>query len=548
MPLANDDEIVAMVTAVGSVAYGAAARQTVLSLLEHTAFPIVVGCDAVTAPLLPRSDRIVSVVLEPVADTRADPFLTKFDTWRAALGRPGAKVFLHVDADAVLVRRLTATDVEVGLGDRALAMVEQTTVTGSTMGRPEFLRHFVDHALRYLAPALPAPELAGFRFHNSGVVLVRALELRNFLDWADRARAATDGSHQVGAHMIADQDYLQVWANVLRRGQCADLDGGWNHCEWWDAGFPQPDARILHFSNFCNGPPFPTARRMEMARRPAVPSAPGEGDRPRTTFVVVTHDSVHMVSACLEVLGTFADAEVVVVDNASTDGTLDVLGDARVIRNPVNVGFAAAVAQGVEAARGEVLCFVNPDCYPTGEMVEAALATIDREPRSVVVPRYVHADGSEVAGRQPGYTSRKLVADLAADALPPLARRLRLRAALHDHGWQWPLAACMFVRADTYAELGGLDMSYFCYMEDVEFGRACSRAGVAVVEVDVPVVHLGAAGSAVAGDHRRRLLADARIAYARRHHGPILAAVLSGFRPLGRVTGVARRLRQRVRR
>jgi len=537
VPTVHDGEIVAMVTAVGTVGYGAAARQTVLSLLDHTGFPVVVGCDEVTEALVPRSPRVRIEKVRAGTGARAEPFLAKFATWQAALAHPGAKVFLHLDADAVLARPLTAADVATALGGASLAMVEQTTITGSTMGRPDFLRHFVDHSLAYLAPALPAPDLAEFRFHNSGVILFGALELRNFLHWAAATRAASDGTHHVGAHMIADQDYLQVWANVLRRGRCAELDGGWNHCTWWDADFPRPDARIVHFSNFCNGPPFATVRHMEATRGAAPPvHAP-------VSFLVVTHDSAATIRDGLDVLATFDGAEVVVVDNASTDGTADLLGGVRVIRNPTNVGFAAAVAQAAEVADGSVLCLVNPDCFPSGEFLDAALATLGRAPRTVVVPRYVHADGAVVAGRQPGYTRRKLLGDLCeTNGVPrrgPLGDERR-----HDTTWHWPLAACMVVPADVFAELGGLDPAYFCYMEDVEFGHACRRAGVAVAEVDVPVVHLGAAGSAVTSDRRRALLDRARLAYARRHHGTAFALQLAVLR---RALRAARTVRRSVR-
>lgn len=540
MSTIQDDEVVAMVTAVGAVGYGAAARQTVLSLLEHTSFPVVVGCDEVTEALVPRSPRVRIEQVQVGSGARAEPFLAKFATWQAALAHPGAKMFIHLDADAVLARPLTAVEVAIAVGGSSLAMVEQTTITGSTMGRPEFLRHFVEHSMAYLAPVYPVPELHDFRFHNSGVILFRALELRNFLHWSAATRAASDGSHHVGAHMVADQDYLQVWANVLRRGRCAELGSEWNHCAWWDADFPRPDARIVHFSNFCNGPPFATARRMEVTRGAVSPL------RELVSFLVVTHDSVETIRDVLGVLATFDGAEVVVVDNASKDGTVDLLEGARVIRNETNVGFAVAVAQAADVATGSVLCLVNPDCFPTGEFLDSALKTLESASRTVVVPAYVHADGSVVAGRQPGYTRRKLLGDLCeTNGVPrrgPLADGRR-----HDTTWYWPLAACLVVRADVFTELGGLDPAYFCYMEDVELGHACRRAGVEIAEVDVPVVHLGASGSAVTPDRRHVLLDKARLLYARNHYGSAFAVQLALLRRFLRASRTLRRSLRRER-
>ena len=66
--------------------------------------------------------------------------------------------------------------------------------------------------------------------------------------------------------MISDQDYFQVWTNNLYPGSCRELSWEWNHCEYWDTGFPRTGARIAHFSNFCNGPARDTAARMRALR------------------------------------------------------------------------------------------------------------------------------------------------------------------------------------------------------------------------------------------------------------------------------------------
>lgn len=531
-----------MVTAIGGVGYGMAARQSVLSLLDHTDFRVIVGCDEHTAPLIPASPRVTTVPLCPRGDHRAAPFLAKFDLWRRALDEPDARLLLHLDADAVLTRHTGAADLDHALGSRQLGMVEQTSITGSTMDRVSFLGHFREHSLAYLAPEWQAPPVANFRFHNSGLVVFRSLELRNFLGWADAVAASTDGSHTVGEHMIADQDYLQVWTNVLRRGHCADLDWSWNHCRWWDEDFPRSGDRVRHFSNFCNGPPFSTAVAMERARTGGSRTDADTG--PRLTAVVVTHESSATIGDCLGALMNIPDIRVVVVDNDSSDGTVSQTDGAdTVLLNDRNIGFGAAVGRALESVTTDVMCLVNPDCFVTDEAISESLRVFESAPRSVVVPRYVHADGSVVHGRRPGYTRRRLRSDIL-DSAGRLQAASRLRDdAADDPGWHWPLAALMTVRVDVFREIGGFDPAYFCYMEDVEFGRACTAAGVGIVEIDAPVVHLGASGSAVSDHDRVRLLDRARLTYARRHHGTVfaqflraLAGVLALRRFIGRDT------------
>jgi hypothetical protein len=212
--------------------------------------------------LLRHSDLDVFVALD-----RAGSFLLKFDALEACLRATDAPTLLLLDADAVLVAPTTATQVETALAGRGLAMVEQTGIRGSGMGRADFLDHYARHSLAFLAPSAPSPEAESFRFFNSGVVIGTRQELRALATWARTAIEASGREHRVGEHMIADQDYYQVWVNHVHRGSCTELDWSWNHCEHWHEDFPRPGARILHFSGFCRGPTRETVARMRAARR-----------------------------------------------------------------------------------------------------------------------------------------------------------------------------------------------------------------------------------------------------------------------------------------
>jgi GT2 family glycosyltransferase len=85
--------------------------------------------------------------------------------------------------------------------------------------------------------------------------------------------------------------------------------------------------------------------------------------------VLITYDSARYLSRCCEgIAGLLAeDLEIVVIDNASSDGSADLaakyLRGARVIRNAENRGYAAAANQGIAATRGEYVLLVNPDAF-----------------------------------------------------------------------------------------------------------------------------------------------------------------------------------------
>ncbi len=120
---------------------------------------------------------------------------------------------------------------------------------------------------------------------------------------------------------------------------------------------------------------------------------------------MVSWETAEHLPHCLRALTgqTHADLEVVVVDNASRDGSADVARDVegvRVIANPANAGFAAAANQGVALARrlgAEALVVCNPDATPARDYVERALAALAAAPRRAAVQGRLWRSGG--AGR-----------------------------------------------------------------------------------------------------------------------------------------------------
>ncbi len=103
---------------------------------------------------------------------------------------------------------------------------------------------------------------------------------------------------------------------------------------------------------------------------------------PRVAIVIVTFNSEAHTGECLDAVAALPDTEIVVVDNASEDGTLrevDARGVPR-IANLTNVGFAAAVNQGVRATAAPLLLLLNPDAVFDGGL--EALTAEFKDPRT----------------------------------------------------------------------------------------------------------------------------------------------------------------------
>lgn len=246
------------------------------------------------------------------------------------------------------------------------------------------------------------------------------------------------------------------------------------------------------------------------------------------TVILITHQSERALGPGLEQLARLPDLSVLVVDNASTDGTraLATRYGVTLDAQDRNLGFAAAANRGARLTRSPLLCFLNPDCLLDHATLTAARLALAAHPRACATPDLLQ-DGSITPGRQPGYTWRKILADLAENnpRHHRLARRLRASPRHHDGRWHWPLGTCLFVPAEFFRQVGGFDERYFLYMEDVEFGWRVQQAGGEVISLGTQVTHAGQQGSAIAMEQRLHHLNTARIQFARRHYGPLLGAL-----------------------
>lgn len=253
----------------GSDRYATIARESALSVLDHSDFDLFCVHDVGRDHWIPRSPRVSRLPLaRATSPDRAHPFNGKLDALSQCIERSGDDLFIMLDADAVFIRRIEDTDVRSALGSKGMGMVEQKRTNGPNLARQDLYEHYCQVSLRFAAPDAAPPSMEAFRYFNSGVVLLEPAAAMAALDWT-REVTRRPLPHQIGEHMVADQDHLQVWANSITPGCCAELPWYWNHCEHWDDQFPRAEAWIAHFSNFCQGPNRDTARRMRRVRRAA---------------------------------------------------------------------------------------------------------------------------------------------------------------------------------------------------------------------------------------------------------------------------------------
>lgn len=522
-------EPLVIVSAFGTGDYFRAAEMCVRSLLENTPFKVFVGTDSPADFRISHPERVQVEAITPVRPgERPSPFMAIFQTAQVAIATKKPRVCLLIDADCLVVNRLDTADVINALAGSDFALVEQTTIRGSSMSRTDFLDHFTHTALPVIDPTAQPPDEETFRYWNSGVVLAKASALRELCDFALGWWQQNGDSHVAGDHMVADQDYFQFWGAVHRPGSVATLPAEWNHCYWWDLDYPKPSAKIRHYSNFCRGPDDQTLARMKK-----------DSEQPGLTAVLISHNSVDQIPEAVNAALVSRVDKVVVWDNASDDESVNAarLAGAETVCSPVNLGFAKAANALATLASTQYVVFVNPDVLINEETCERALSLLGEPGVIAVAPDQEVPGVGRVPAQQPGYTRRRILAEILFPRLTITGRGNWLENLLGvgTAKWQWASGGCLFVNRHEFLKLGGFEDSYFLYMEDVDFGARLSHSGQYVLSTGTVVSHKMATGSTISRPDRVRSLTRARIRFAGKHFGALTAVVAS---LLGRVRGV----------
>ncbi len=201
---------------------------------------------------------------------------------------------------------------------------------------------------------------------------------------------------------------------------------------------------------------------------------------PSTAVVIVSYNVRDLLGRCLDSVLTQIGPgdEVVVVDNASADGSVEHVRGAypavRVIANPDNLGFGAACNQGIRATRAPLVVLVNPDCEVQPGSLAALGRFMEARPRAAVAGgRLRYPDGAfqESSFRFP--TLAQVFLDLFPVNWRLTQSRLngRYPKAWDERSFQidHPLGAFMVVRRDAIDQVGLFDEGYFMYVEEVDW-------------------------------------------------------------------------------
>lgn len=244
------------------------------------------------------------------------------------------------------------------------------------------------------------------------------------------------------------------------------------------------------------------------------------------------------------------EIEIIVVDNASRDGTVEMLRaefpNVRVIANNENVGFTRGNNQGLEIAQGRFLFLINPDTEIERGATRALLNFMDAPENArvgIVGPQLVYADGSLQSSRRrfPKFSTALFESTKLEQWFPnnPLITDYRLLNTDNNatQDVDWLVGAAMFARRAVYEQIGGLDERFFMYSEEMDW---CYRAKNArfsakdsgwrvVYFPNARVLHHEAKSSEQVRAQRDIYFHSSKVRYFKKHHGVLQGELLRYF-------------------
>lgn len=224
----------------------------------------------------------------------------------------------------------------------------------------------------------------------------------------------------------------------------------------------------------------------------------------KLSIIIINYNTPEMTARSLRALqaaSAHIGHEVILIDNNS-EKKLDAeaireLRAAHYIENAENLGFAAAVNQGLELARGEYIFLLNSDVIVDSDTVQKALRYLDSHPQTGLAGlRLIYPDGKTQAscGRFPTLIREIWRFSMIAKILPVgtliYPQALNRRFFLSDQPVDWVSGGALFIRRSLLDQIGILDPGYFFGLEDWDICFRAQQAGWKVSYLStVPAVH-----------------------------------------------------------
>lgn len=250
--------------------------------------------------------------------------------------------------------------------------------------------------------------------------------------------------------------------------------------------------------------------------------------------MIVNWNTGTLLARCLD--SVFADAagldlEVFIVDNASTDHSLDIVRaqfkQVKLIENRVNNGFARANNQALQQCTGRYCMLLNPDTVVKPGAIGTLISYMEKHPGvGATGPMMLNPDNSLQFSCSPAPTLRRETRRLLhfpgvrGDGYYPMDRW----DTVTPHKVDILLGACILLRHEVLESIGLLDEAYFMYTEEVDLCYRVGKAGWEIVWVPLAqVIHYGGQSTQQASAEMFLHLYGSKMIFFRKHQGKLAA-------------------------
>ncbi len=258
------------------------------------------------------------------------------------------------------------------------------------------------------------------------------------------------------------------------------------------------------------------------------------------SVLIVSYGTRERLRRCLASVG--GTAETIVVDNASPDGSADMVRAefpwARLVGWAENRGVSAGVNEGARLATGDLLLLLNPDCVVGPGVLERMPAALDALPGAQAVGfRQVDEGGRwQLTVGPPPSLALELVRRAVQRRLDRGDARLgRLldRVLARPRRVPWVAGSVLLVRRSAFERVGGFDERFFLYFEDIDFClRVAAEAGPVWYDPSITVTHVRGESARTAPELARRAYRESQLYYWQKHRGSIARAIVGAYQRL----------------
>jgi len=254
------------------------------------------------------------------------------------------------------------------------------------------------------------------------------------------------------------------------------------------------------------------------------------------TVIIINWNTRELTRQCLDSLyNPLPDlaVEVFVVDNASSDGSPQMIREnfsqVCLIKNPQNVGFAAANNQAVRLGTGRYILLLNSDTIVRPGTIDRLVSFMEANPHAGAAgARLLNPDGSQQYSCSPAPTLSREI------------RRMFHLPGVRPDGYyemkDWDtslpvrvdvlLGACLLLRRQVIEQVGLMDEGYFMYSEEVDLCYRIQEAGWQLYWVpQAEVIHYGGQSTRQASEEMFARLYESKVRYFRKHHGKVALVV-----------------------